>query len=252
MKSTKEQGGQGRVDLLQFHWNDYSDKRYLDALRILATLRDGPNACLASSDGARVGGIGLVNFDSLRVEEICSTLGDGVILTNQVQFSLIDLRPLHGMADVCQRHGVKLLTYGSLCGGFLSDKWLHVPEPNRYNEEGGRDPLTPSQKKYLDIIVSAWGSWSLFQQLLVVLRKIGDQHHVSIANVTTRWVLDHDFVGAVLIGARLGVSDNTDDNLAVFGWRLTKEDHVAINTVLSKSNGRKLIKIIGDCGAEYR
>lgn len=108
-----------------------------------------------------------------------------------------------------------------------------------------------------------------------MLRKIGDQRHVSIANVATRWVLDHDFVGAALIGkfprsdpaaiandrcyvtslqigARLGVSDNTDDNLAVFGWRLTKEDHMAINTVLNKSNGRKLIKIIGDCGAEYR
>jgi hypothetical protein len=50
----------------------------------------------------------------------------------------------------------------------------------------------------------------------------------------------------------LGVSDNTDDNLAVFGWRLTKDDHMAINCVLNKSNGRKLIKIIGDCGAEYR
>jgi len=60
--------------------------------------------------------------------------------------------------------------------------------------------LTPSQKKYLDIILTAWGSWSLFQQLLVTLRKIGDQHHVSIANVATRWVLDHDIVGAVLIG----------------------------------------------------
>jgi hypothetical protein len=33
-----------------------------------------------------------------------------------------------------------------------------------------------------------------------VLRKISEQHRVSIANVATRWVLDHDFVGAALIG----------------------------------------------------
>lgn len=123
------------------------------------------------------------------------------------------------MADVCKRHNIKLLTYGTLvnipfflilvtspnfpqCGGFLSDKWLYAPEPMRYHEEGGRDLLTPSQKKYLDIILSAWGSWSLFQQLLIVLRRIGDCHGgVSIANVATRWVLDHDFVGAVIIGA---------------------------------------------------
>lgn len=133
--------------------------------------------------------------------------------------------------------------------------------------------MTPSQKKYLDIILSAWGTWELFQQLLAVLRRIGDFHGgVSIANVATRWVLDHDFVGAVIIGkrsdtrllcytelelnpslgARLGVSDNTDDNRAVFGWRLSKEDHSMINGVLQKSGGRELINTIGDCGAEYR
>ncbi|KAG8837144.1 hypothetical protein FRC18_009953 [Serendipita sp. 400] len=212
-------------------------------------------ALLMDGEEVRIGGIGLVNFDSTRVDEICASLGPGVILTNQVQFSLIDTRPLYGMAEVCRRHGLKLLTYGTLCGGFLSDKWLGVPEPNRYHEEPTlRDPLTPSQKKYLDIILSAWGTWSLFQQLLSVLRAIGDRHQgASIANVATRWVLDHDdFVGAVILGARLGVSDNTDDNLKVCGWRLTKEDQASIAAVLAKSNGKELIRTIGDCGAEYR
>jgi hypothetical protein len=30
-----------------------------------------------------------------------------------MQFSLIDTRPLHGMADVCEKHNIKLLTYGT-------------------------------------------------------------------------------------------------------------------------------------------
>lgn len=51
------------------------------------------------------------------------------------------------------------------------------------------------------MIVRAWGTWELFQTLLKVLRRIGDRHgNLSIANVATRWVLDHPFVGAVLIG----------------------------------------------------
>lgn len=51
------------------------------------------------------------------------------------------------------------------------------------------------------MILKAWGDWTLFQTLLNVLRQIGDRHDgVSIANVATRWVLDHSFVGAVLIG----------------------------------------------------
>ncbi len=53
------------------------------------------------------------------------------------------------------------------------------------------------------MIVKAWGTWGLFQALLSVLRVIGDRHGgLSIANIATRWVLDHSFVGAVIIGKR--------------------------------------------------
>jgi diketogulonate reductase-like aldo/keto reductase len=50
------------------------------------------------------------------------------------------------------------------------------------------------------MIVRAWGTWDLFQSLLLVLRSIADRHGKTIANIATRWVLDHPFVGAVLIG----------------------------------------------------
>ena len=51
------------------------------------------------------------------------------------------------------------------------------------------------------MIVKAWGDWTLFQELLRVLRTIGDRHGgASISNVATRWVLDHPCVGAVIIG----------------------------------------------------
>jgi len=86
-----------------------------------------------------------------------------------------------------------------------------------------------------------------------VLRDVGDQHGgVSIANIATRWVLDHPFVGAVIIGTRLGIAEHMDDNQRVFSFRLSTEDHRVIEAVLERSNGRKLISSIGDCGAEYR
>ncbi|KAI6030084.1 NADP-dependent oxidoreductase domain-containing protein [Pisolithus marmoratus] len=225
------------IDLLQFHWQDYSDEGYLPALQILQDLQH---------EGL-ISAVGLCNFNTIRTDEICTQLGPGFIVSNQVQFSLIDTRPLHGMADVCGRHGVKLLTYGTLCGGFLSDKWLQQPEPDLYTGD-----LTPSQRKYLDVILKAWGSWTLFQSLLAVLREIGDRHSRSIANIATRWVLDHPFVGAVIIGARLGVSEHPDDNLHVFGFTLSEHDNKAIEAVLEQSNGRRMISTIGDCGAEYR
>ncbi|KIJ64169.1 hypothetical protein HYDPIDRAFT_132811 [Hydnomerulius pinastri MD-312] len=226
------------VDLLQFHWQDYSDKGYLTALQVLQDLQQ---------EGV-ISAVGLCNFDAIRTDEICTQLGPGFIVSNQVQFSLIDTRPLHGMADVCERHNVKLLTYGTLCGGFLADKWLNQPEPDLYTGN-----LTPSQRKYLDMILKAWGNWALFQSLLAVLRDIGNRHGgLSIANIATRWVLDHTFVGAVIIGARLGVSEHPDDNRHVFGFTLSHDDNSAIEGVLAQSNGRRMITTIGDCGAEYR
>ena len=54
-------------------------------------------------------------------------------MTNQIQFSLIDTRPLHGMSEVCKRHGIKLLTYGTLVRispfphSLLSAPWFALP-----------------------------------------------------------------------------------------------------------------------------
>jgi len=139
------------------------------------------------------------------------------------------------------------LTYGTLCGGLLTDAWLDKPEPDAYS-----GTLTPSQRKYLDVILKAWGDWDLFQTLLRTLRTIADRHAVSIANVATRWVLDYAFVGAVIIGVRMGLSDHADDNHKVFAFKLTDSDRDLIQSVLEKSKGSKLIDLIGDCGGEYR
>ncbi|KAJ8075239.1 hypothetical protein PM082_019572 [Marasmius tenuissimus] len=227
-----------RIDLLQFHWQNYSNKGYIETLELLHDLQ---NEGLISS-------LGLCNFDTIRMDEICTQLGPGVIVSNQVQFSLIDTRPLHGMSDVCEKHGVKLLTYGTLCGGFLSDEWLNKPVPDLYSGK-----LTPSQRKYLDMILNAWGNWDLFQSLLRVLHVIGIKHGgLSIANIATRWVLDHPFVGAVLLGARLGITEHAKDNTKVYGFRLSPEDNREIEAVLDRSNGRRMVTTIGDCGAEYR
>lgn len=74
------------------------------------------------------------------------------------------------------------------------------------------------------MILKVWGDWSLFQTLLETLRSIGDQHGgVSIANVATRWVLNHRFVGAVLVGRcfpgkvpKRKVTDSSEDRVSAW------------------------------------
>ncbi|KAI1615618.1 NADP-dependent oxidoreductase domain-containing protein [Exophiala viscosa] len=219
------------IDLLQLHWQFYDDPQYIEALRLL-------------QNDERVRLLGLCNFDTARMQEILEAGID--IVTNQVQFSLIDSRPTMKMGKVCEEHRVKLLTYGTLCGGFIADKWLGKAEPELFSTS-----ITPSQRKYFEMIL-AWGGWTLFQELLQMLKDIADKHNVAISNVATRWVLDFPYVGAVIVGARMGVSEHLDQNLDSYGWHLDADDQAAVNRVLSKSRRLEMFEVMGDCGGEYR
>lgn len=219
------------IDVVQFHWWDYNDTRYLDALHHLSKL----------SDEGKIRYLALTNFDTERIEIMVEN--GFKLVSNQVQYSVLDQRPEVKMTPFCQKHGIKLLTYGTLLGGFLSEKYLGKPEPGRSQLD------TPSLQKYKNMI-DAWGGWNLFQDLLVVIDGISKKHHVSIANVATKYILDKPAVAGVIIGARLGIAEHRSDNVRVFELQLDKEDGDAIKSVTSRSNN--LFERIGDCGEEYR
>lgn len=229
-KSIRRMGVES-IDVLQFHWWDYNDTAYLDALYHLSKI----------SDEGKIRYIGLTNFDTDRIEIM---LEQGFkLVSNQVQYSILDQRPQVKMAPFCKKHEMHLIAYGTLCGGFLSKKYLGKPEPSR------SDMDTYSLQKYKNMI-DAWGGWNLFQELLSTLNEIAIKHHSSIANIATRFILNKPAVAGVIIGVRLGISENRSDNLKVFSLQLDKEDDEKIKTVTSKSND--LFTVIGDCGAEYR
>jgi aryl-alcohol dehydrogenase-like predicted oxidoreductase len=219
------------LDLVQFHWWDYSDESYLDALKHLADLQHK----------GKIRHLALTNFDTERLRVIAE---HGVrIVSNQVQYSLIDRRPDIRMASFCRDHAMTLLAYGTLLGGLLSEKYLGCSEPRP------RELNTASVQKYKNMI-DAWGGWALFQELLGMLKQIADKHQVSIANVGVRYILDRPAVAGVIVGARLGVAQHLGDNARVFGFELDGGDLEMIEVVLAKS--RDLVQLIGDCGDEYR
>jgi aryl-alcohol dehydrogenase-like predicted oxidoreductase len=219
------------IDLVQFHWWDYSDASYLDALEQLTNLKDV----------GKIRHLGLTNFDT-RTMEIISDKGYNMI-SNQVQYSILDCRPEKKMASFCKKNDVKLLCYGALLGGFFSKKYLGRVEPTR------ADLDTFSLQKYKNMI-DTWGGWSLFQELLAVLDKIAAKHAVEISNVAVRFMLDRPHVGGVIVGARLGISEHIAENLKTFGFSLDIDDYSQILEVTGKAND--LFDVIGDCGDEYR
>ncbi|CAD6581502.1 MAG: hypothetical protein CYPHOPRED_001593 [Cyphobasidiales sp. Tagirdzhanova-0007] len=231
----------GKCDLLQFHWDDKTNEDYLRVIQILVDL--------TVSHPELVTEIGLVNFDARTTEKVCKYMiektGKVGVVTNQ--FSLVDSRPQFALCEICQKYDIKLLTYGSFLGGFLSDRWLNKPVPDIYSTSS---TLTPSQRKYFDMI-QEWDSWQEFQNLLHALKKVADSHSVSVSNVATRWVLQQPAVGSVIVGTRLGVSSNAASNLETFSFTLSPADISSIEAIATKSKGSALFECIGDCGAEY-
>ncbi|KAJ3691580.1 hypothetical protein LUZ61_020744 [Rhynchospora tenuis] len=222
------------LDMLQFHWWDYSNPGYLDALKHITDLKEE----------GKIKTVALTNFDTERLHII---LENGIpVVSNQVQHSIVDMRPQQRMAELCQLTGVQLITYGTVMGGLLSEKFLDT----NINIPFAGPPLnTPSLQKYKRM-VDAWGGWRLFQTLLKTLKEVASKHMVSIPTVAVRYILDQPGVAGSMVGVRLGLSEHIKDTSAIFSLKLDEEDFNSINEV-SKS-GRDLMNIIGDCGDEYR
>lgn len=215
-----------KIDLLQFHWWMFQHPGYVDAMKELALLRE---------EGL-INHLGTTNFDTGHVRLI-HDLGIPLV-TNQVCFSLLDRRAQGEMSAFCARSGVRLLAYGTLAGGLLTEKWLGRAQP--------RDAADWSTMKYLRF-VEAIGGWDVLQTILAAAAKVAAKHDVSIGNVATRWVLEQSAVAGVIIGARLGEREHRGDNLKIFDFALDGEDHRILDGALAHST-----PLAGDCGDEYR
>lgn len=219
---------QEQLDLLQYHAWNYADPAWLDDLYWLQELKE---------EGL-IRHLGLTNFDAAHLNMI---LESGIqVVSNQVSFSLLDQRAAEGLTEVCRKHGVHLLAYGTLAGGLLSDKWLGQAERPVDQMD------TWSQMKYKRFLDIA-GGWASLQELLQTLRSIANEHQVSIANVATKYILEQEAVGGVIIGARLGQSEHIHDNLRLFHFELSDANRQAIDAIISQFS-----PIPGDCGDEYR
>lgn len=216
------------IDLLQFHAWNYADASYLDQLYMLQELKE---------EGL-INHLGLTNFDADHLRVVVTS---GIeILTNQVCFSILDQRASGEMAKVCQEFNVGLLAFGTVAGGFLTEKWLGAPEPDLAKMKNW------SLLKYKRFIDTA-GGWSSFQSVLKTLQEVATAHQVSIANIATKYMLDQPAVAAIIIGARLGERAHFEQNAKLFEFELTDAQKAQIRNAIQVFN-----VIPGDCGDEYR
>lgn len=144
------------------------------------------------------------------------------VVSNQAQYSLFDRRPERSLLKYSAAHNIYTFAYGTLAGGFLSEKYL--------GKEYDR-PETRSQVKYMQIIEDSLG-WDGLQKLLPLLKEIAAMHQVSIANVVTQYILNQPGVGAVMIGTRS--SRHVADNLRTLEFELSADEMQAIREFIAQ------------------
>jgi aryl-alcohol dehydrogenase-like predicted oxidoreductase len=206
--------GVERLDLVQFHWWDYEVPGYVETALILKDLQAAGKIRL----------IGTTNFDVPHLKTLTEA---GVpVVTNQIQYSLFDRRPEHGLIDFCAETGTKLLCYGSIAGGFISERWIGKERPSEYENR--------SLVKYA-LIIDEFGGWDAFQELLSLLGSIAAKHQVKIPNIAQAWVLSRPEVAAVIVGVRS--ARHVTDAGKTFTVVLDNDDYSRIDAFLAAHPG---------------
>ncbi len=205
--------GVERLDLVQFAWWDYSVPRYVEVCLHLAELQKA----------GKIRYIGATNFNVSSLREM---LDAGCpLISNQVQYSVLDSRPAGQMQAFIKQHDMSYLCYGSVAGGFLTERYLGASE-RQYAENR-------SLVKY-QLIIDETGGFDQFQHLLQALKDIADRHEVNIAEVAAQYVLQQEGVAAVIIGARN--SRHLQGLKRLAGLKLEAEDIEKIQSVIKKGS----------------
>ena len=203
------------LDLVQFHWWDYSIPGYVETARHLADLK---------KEG-KIREIGVTNFDAEHLREI---LEAGVpVVSNQVQYSLLDSRPETDLNQLCLKYGMQLLCYGTLAGGFLTDRYL--------GKEWRADKLENRSLIKYGKIIDEFGGPELFQKLMHTLEQISDRHGLNISDLAINYILNKPAVAAVIIGATS--SRHLSSLLNLNQVQLSDQDLEEIAAVISQATG---------------
>lgn len=208
------------LDLVQYYWWDWSMPGAIDTALVLRDL----------VHKGKIRYLGVTNFST---DQLAEFVDAGVpLLVNQLQYSLVDNRPEARQIDYCRRHGIALVTYGHLLGGFFSEDWLGAPEP--------QEPYANRSLRKYKLIIDDFGGWALFQELLAELTRIGKRHGVGPGEVALRWTLDRPGVAGCIVGATS--TRHLARNVGVFDLSLDDDDRAALAAICARRTGP-----LGDC-----
>lgn len=127
----------------------------------------------------------------------------------QPQYNLVVRDIEQELIPLCQYHGLGVVTWGPLAGGFLSGKYGTGMRSIRG---------TRSEEKW--VFLEGYFAANADDTLSVLL-SVADKLGKSPAQVAIRWILDQPVITSAIVGAR--TTDQLRDNLKVSGWSIPVE-----------------------------
>jgi aryl-alcohol dehydrogenase-like predicted oxidoreductase len=207
--------GTDRIDLYQIHMQDLNtpEEETVRALDDLVT-------------AGKVVYLGASNYAAYRLVDslwIAKSQHRARFISLQAQYSLIvrDLEREH--VPLCRAHGLGILPWSPLAGGFLTSKYRRgeaAPGDSRFAQLKARYARYDNER-----------NWKIVDAVTAVAQEIG----ATPSQVALAWLLGRECVSSVIFGARSAAQ--LDDNLGAVNLKLDEAHRRRLDEVSAPSLG---------------
>ena len=197
------------IDIYFIHWPEYNNSLE-DALEEMAEMK---------KEG-KVRAIGVSNFTP---EQIRTAIDVADICCVQPPLNMLNRDSItSGIAPLCAKEGVGIMTYGSLGGGILAGLAQELAV-------GGTELRASFYGYYAEPMLSKC------KELLAYLGKIAKDHNATVAEVSINWVLAQEGVTCALTGSETPAMAIANAKAA--NWELSAEELAGIEAEYKRIMG---------------
>jgi len=201
------------IDLYQMHWPDPTTP-IEETLRVLDDV----------VKSGKVRYIGCSNFDGWQLSEAMWTSRVNNLngfITVQPRYNLFERQIERELVPCCKAHGVGVIPWGPLAGGFLTGKYHRGEAPR--TPAVGEPELKAYSELYSAVITET--NWDRLEKLQAFSKMRGH----TVSELAIAWLLAHPWVPSVIAGATR--SEQLDANLAGASWKLTAQEVAEIEAI---------------------
>jgi len=201
------------IDLYQIHFPDPTTP-IEETLRALDDLVKAGKVCY----------IACSNFAGWRLSEALWTSRFNNLnsfVTVQTKYNLLERQIEQELVPCCKVHGVDVIPWGPLAGGFLTGKYRRgeqIPTP-----AAGAMPKKALHRIYNNAITDS--NW----ERLVKLDAFAKDRGHKVSELAIAWLLSHPWLSTVIAGATR--PEQLDENLAGTSWKLTEEEVAQVEQI---------------------